>query len=275
MGDYLERYAETLALPVVTGDGIASLSRSGPVFSAVTDRGQQLEAGAVVVAAGAFQRTRVPGFAARLSERVLQQDATTYRNPSTLPAQSVVVVGDGATGRQIALELAATRRVALATGKRRNIVPQRILGKDSMWWFDRAGFLRADKATLVGRWVRAMDSFPGWRLRSPALRRAGVTLLPRCVAASGDELEFSDGSRRACDAVIWALGYGDDVDWVQIEGATSAGAFTEERGVTSIPGLFHVGREWQTSRASALVCGVTSDAVRIAGRVAELLKGRT
>jgi putative flavoprotein involved in K+ transport len=272
MADYLERYAAHRALPVVTGEGIERLSRSEHVFSAVTDQGKQLEARAVVLAAGAFQRSRVPGFAASLSERVLQRDATTYRSPSTLAAQNVVVVGDGATGRQIALELAATRRVALATGKRRNIVPQRLLGKDSTWWFDRAGLIRADKATPVGRWVRAMDSFPGWHLRSPALQRAGVTLLPRCVAASGDELEFGDGSRRACDAVIWALGYRDDLDWVDIRGATRDGAFAHDRGVTAMPGLFHVGREWQNSRASALICGVTHDAAKIAERVAEFLR---
>jgi cation diffusion facilitator CzcD-associated flavoprotein CzcO len=43
-----------------------------------------------------------------------------------------LVVGDGATGRQIAVELAATREVLLATGRPRRVSPQRILGRSRL-----------------------------------------------------------------------------------------------------------------------------------------------
>ena len=81
---------------------------------------------------------------------------------------------------------------------------------------------------------------------------------------------FADGSRARFDAVIWAGGYEDRADWLQVPGAVDAnGNHIEDRGVSPIPGLFYVGRSWQTSRASALLCGVATDASRI---VAETIR---
>lgn len=71
--------------------------------------------------------------------------------------------------------------------------------------------------------------------------------------------------------VIWALGYRDDTRWLEIDGATLSDDFVHERGVTNVPGLYHVGREWQVSRASALICGVTRDAAKIAVQVRNFL----
>lgn len=274
MGDYLERYAAHFDLPVVTGDGVARLGRDGDRFVARTERGRRIVAECVVVATGTFQEPRIPGFAERLSERVQQLDAKRYRNPSTITGRSVIVVGDGATGRQIALELSqAGKDVTLATGRLRRYVPQRVLGRDFTWWGVRIGLVTADKSSLAGRLVRAMDATPGLHLRLSALRRAGVALAGRCAGADGDRLLLEDGTSRRCDAVVWTLGYRDDTSWLDIPGATTIDGFVEARGIAPIPGLFHVGREWQSARASGLVCGVHRDARRIAERVRRLLGG--
>jgi putative flavoprotein involved in K+ transport len=45
------------------------------------------------------------------------------------------------------------------------------------------------------------------------------------------------------------------------------GRFIERGGVSPVPGLFFIGRSWQTSRGSALVTGVDRDAAEIAGRI--------
>jgi putative flavoprotein involved in K+ transport len=68
---------------------------------------------------------------------------------------------------------------------------------------------------------------------------------------------FADRSSEACDAVVWAIGYRDDSSWLGIpEAIDETGNYVEDRGVSSVPGLFHIGRSWQTSRASALLRGV-------------------
>ena len=108
--------------------------------------------------------------------------------------------------------------------------------------------------------------------RSAALRRAGIELAPRCVDAADTRLAFADGSSRVCDTVIYALGYIDDTAWMDVDGATTPAGFAEERGVAPVPGLFYVGREWQSCRASALVCGVHRDAAVIAEQVKRYLE---
>jgi putative flavoprotein involved in K+ transport len=264
MGDYLERYAERHDLPVITGAGIARLTRRPSGFLALTDSGARVEAAAVVIATGGFQRPRVPDFAGSLSERVRQLDPLGYRNPSLVPRGDVIVVGDGATGRQIALELAEDRRVTLSIGSRRYYGPQHILGKDFTWWGWHTGLITADKASPLGRIARKFDTTPGLHLCLSSLRRAGIRLAPRCVGADAGRLHFADGSRRRCDAVIWAVGYQDDTAWLRIDGASTHHGFIEERGISPVPGLYYVGREWQNSRASGLVCGVQRDALVIA-----------
>lgn len=274
MADYLERYAKRFALPVHTGDGIARLSRRSSWFTALTDAGVELSARAVVIASGAFQRPRIPRFAEVLANDVRQLDVAMYRNPRDANGKRIVVVGDGATGRQIALELASGgATVTLAMGRKRNFGPQRILKKDSNIWAFKLGFLTADKTSLRGRLVRALDITPGLGLRSSALRRAGIALAPRCIDATDRRLVFADGTSRVCDTVIYALGYTDDTTWVDVDAATTSSGFVEERGVAPIEGLFYVGREWQSCRASALVCGVHRDAAVIAEHVGRYLQG--
>lgn len=264
IADYLERYAELFRLPIAPQESIACLERRGDYFVGRTSRGRHLASRAVIIATGAFQRSAIPPWTALMSTGIAHLGADAYRNPGQLPAGRVLVVGGGGSGRQIALELTGSHEVSLSVGGRITITPQRVLGRDVMVWFDRLGFLRADKATARGRFARAHESFPGPQLRDSALRRRGVQLRPRTTAATSEGFAFADGSHAAFDAVIWARGYEDRSNWLRVSGAVDAnGNHIDDRGVSPIPGLFHVGRSWQTSRASALLCGVATDAARI------------
>jgi putative flavoprotein involved in K+ transport len=272
VADYLEAYAQTFHLPVRTSEGIVSLERPASHFLARTSTGQRVEARAVIVATGAFQQPVVPAFAQQLAPDVVQLTAATYRCPGQLPLGRVLVVGDGATGRQVAAALVATHPVTLATGKPWLVVPQRTLGGDAMWWFDSIGALRADKDTLYGRWVRALDAFPGWHLRRSALRHKGVRLVPRAVNATGQQIQFADGTVAAFAAVIWAMGYRDETSWLHIpEAVDGQGNCRVERGVSPVAGLFYIGRHWQQNRASGLLCGVGADAAALVDRVRHAL----
>lgn len=144
------------------------------------------------------------------------------------------------------------------------MVPQRLLGKDSLWWFAKLGVIYADKDGLVGRTVRRLDATPGLHLGLWALRRTGIKTVARTVDADGTRLVFADGATEAFDAVIWTIGYRDDYSWIKIPAAVDEGGrCVERRGVSAFPGLFYVGRSWESSRASALLCGVADDAARI------------
>jgi putative flavoprotein involved in K+ transport len=272
LADYLEAYARRLGVPVRTRTGVRRLSIAGGRFHAETERGDVLVARAVVLATGAFEEPIVPPSARRLSPHVLQLTAATYRSPAQLPPGRIVVVGDGATGRQIALELSDEREVLLATGRPRLVTPQRILGRDQLWWSDRLGLLRAARGSAVGRLLRRLDPFPGSHLTLRRLRRRGVTIVGRLREVGERRAVFEDRTTVELDAIVWAMGYRERSEWIDIPGAKDdAGRLVERRGVSPVPRLYRVGREWQWTRGSALLMGVARDATFVADRIIEEL----
>lgn len=276
VADYLETYAEAFALPVVASTRVTRLTLDGGRFSAATESGGRWRAAAVVVATGAYERPLVPGFAAHLDPDLAQLTARSYRRPAQLPPGRTLVVGDGATGRGVADELRRTREVWLSAGAGRVVTPQRLLGKDGLWWSDKLGALRADKNSRYGRLVRARDPIPGLHLRLGALRRTGVRVVSRTVGGEGRQLRFADGAVQTFDAVLWALGYRDDAAWLEVPGAVDArGRYLQERGVSPVPGLYFVGRRWQTNGTSALLCGAGDDAAQVVAQVLRTLRARS
>jgi putative flavoprotein involved in K+ transport len=268
IADYFARYAAHFDIPVRLGTAVVALGRRGGGFLAELDDGTTIAARAVVVAAGAFQIPTVPRIASELSPAVTQLTPLTYRNPSSVPAGVVLVVGDGATGRQIAMELAASHRVVLATGKKRSLAPQRLLGRSIFWWLDHLGLLRATGESRLGRRLRARDTLPRRDLADRYLRLRGVDLVPRLTALGHASATFSDGQRREVGSVVWAAGYRDDTTWLRMTDAVDAsGSVLETRGRSPVPGLFFIGRPWQMTQSSGLVTGVGADARTIVTQV--------
>lgn len=70
--------------------------------------------------------------AAGFDSAVTQLTPESYRNTADVPTGTVFVVGDGASGRDIAAELSATHDFVLAVGHGCRLFPERILGK-STW----------------------------------------------------------------------------------------------------------------------------------------------
>jgi putative flavoprotein involved in K+ transport len=258
---YLERYAAHFNIPVRLATNVVRLERTGRSFVASFSDGTTVEARAVVVASGAFQVPAIPALATRLSPAVKQLTPLTYRNPASLPSGLTLVVGDGATGRQIAEELVDSHRVVLATGKKRSLVPQRVLGRSIFWWLDRLGLIRVSSDGRLGRRLRARDVIPRRDLRDERLRNARVELVPRLTDLSATTATFENGQSLEVDSIVWATGYHDDTSWVHVaEAVDSGGRFIESRGISPVPNLYFVGRPWQTSQGSALVTGVGADA---------------
>ena len=73
----------------------------------------------------------------------------------------MLVVGGGNSGFQIAEELAATRKVDLAVGKRMPSLPQRLLGKDLFWWLSGIGFMKVSTDSRLGRKLSQRDVLIG------------------------------------------------------------------------------------------------------------------
>ncbi|MBX3487994.1 MAG: NAD(P)-binding domain-containing protein [Parvibaculum sp.] len=270
--DYLETYADYFDLPVLSGNGVKQLRLRAGRFEATLDDGRKIAARAVIVATGAFQKSRIPPVAADFDNTVKQLTPDTYRNPGDVPRGAVLVAGDGASGRDIAAELSVTHNVALATGRRRRLFPERILGKSTWWWLRILGLMKAKPGSLAGRLMRRTDPFPDRGRSLDDLRVLGVAVVPRLVGADGRTAFFADGSTRELNCVIWCAGYHGDNAWLDIPGTKDPhGRFQHEGGRTSVPGLFHLGLPWQRNRASALVMGIEEDAAEIVAFVRDYL----
>jgi len=262
-------------LPILPQTGIRSLTQLDGGFRAGTDAGEIIDSRAVVLATGAFQRPSIPVSSRRLSADVSQLTPETYKRQTQVPPGRVLIVGDGATGRQIAVELSATHEVLLATGRPRRVSPQRILGSSIFWWMDRMGLMRASRETRVGRYLMNADPFPGEHLGLRPLRRLGIRVVGRLLDVDGKRVGFAGGETAEVDAVIWATGYRDDTRWVAIpEVKDERGGFVHWRGVSPVPGLYFVGRSWQWTRGSALLAGVGDDAYYVVSRIARTLSGK-
>jgi putative flavoprotein involved in K+ transport len=263
--DYLENYASTFGLPVQLNSAVQSVVPANGAF--ILDLGTRTaEAEQVVVATGPFQTPNVPAFAAGLGTDLFQVHSTGYRRPSAVPEGTVVVVGGGNTGFQIAKELASTHAVHLAIGSRQTPLPQRLLGRDLFWWLTKTGLIKKTVDSRIGRRARDRDTLIGSSTRD--VKRHGVEVKPRVVGASGRAVKFEDGSELDVDAVIWATGYRSEYGWIDVPVFDQNGRVLHRRGVTDYPGLFFLGLTWQHTRGSALLGWVKDDAEFISERIA-------
>jgi len=270
--DYLERYAETFDLPVELNSDVRKLRTEGGRFVLEVDDAT-VTADQVVVATGPFQTPYVPELAEGVDARVWQVHSTGYRRPSDVPEGSVLVVGGGNTGYQIAQELSSTRRVHLSVGSRQTPLPQRFLGRDLFWWLTKTGLINKTADTRVGRRLRDRDKLIGSSPRE-LKRHYGVVLRPRATTAAGRTVTFEDGSEVDVDAVIWATGYRPDYSWIDAPIFDRDGGLRHQRGVTDVPGLYFLGLTWQHTRGSALIGWVKDDAEFLAERIEAFRNGQ-
>ena len=206
---YLERYAAGFGAPVREGIRVTSLAEAPAGGFLLQTSDGEIRAKSVVVATGAYQRAHRPEAAGTLPAGLPQIDAEEYRSPAELPPGSVLVVGSGQSGCQIAEELhEAGREVFLACG-RAPWLPRRIGEHDLMWWFLETGFadqkvaeLPTPAARLVSN-VLATGRNGGHDLHLRTLRDAGVTLLGHFLGADGHRARFADDLG---ESVAW----GDD-----------------------------------------------------------------
>jgi putative flavoprotein involved in K+ transport len=267
VADYLQAYAAAFDLPVRHNARVTALDRVEDEF-AVSTADHVFRARQVVVATGPFQVPFVPPPARNLDASVTQLHSADYRNPRALPRGPVLVVGGGNSGMQIAEELAGDRRVDLSLSDQPPVLPQRPLGRDLFWWLTRTGFMRVNTGTRLGQRLQGRGDFVIGTNRR-ALAKAGVTLRPGVVDASGSTVRFADGGSVDVGVVIWATGYRSDYSWLQVPAALRGGCVTHRRGVTDVPGLYFLGLPWQHTRGSALLGWVRHDADFLAQRIAE------
>ncbi|MCX4984423.1 NAD(P)/FAD-dependent oxidoreductase [Streptomyces sp. NBC_00572] len=265
---YLRDYAERFDLPVLTGHRVLSVRGDGDGYLLSTTHGE-CRAEQIVIATGAFGVPRLPEFAAGLSPDVPTLHTSAYEGPAQVAPGTVVVVGDGNSGRQIAAELSTTHSVVLSCGEAVSPpLPQTVVGRDMFWWMSVLGVMRLPVN------MQAPDPVVGDRV--PELVAAGgIRTVGRITAAEGAELLVADGERVKPSTVIWATGYATDWSWLDPEMLDDAGQPRHTEGIGALPGSYYLGLYRMRTRGSALIGFVGRDAEHVAAAITTTARGTT
>ncbi|MGA5198463.1 flavin-containing monooxygenase [Streptomyces exfoliatus] len=265
---YLRAYAERFDLPVLTDHPVLSLRRDGDGYLLSTPHGD-CRADRVVIATGAFGTPRIPDLAAGLSPDVPTLHTSEYRGPAQVAPGTVVVVGDGNSGRQIAGELARTHDVVLSCSEAVSPpLPQTVVGRDMFWWMSVLGVMSLPVN------MQAPDPVVGDRV--PELVAEGrIRTVGRVTGAEGAELLVAGGERVKPSTVIWATGFRTDWSWLDPEMLDEAGEPRQTEGIGALPGSYYLGLYRMRTRGSALIGFVGRDAEHVATAITTAAHGTT
>ena len=136
---YLEAYAQLFNPPLQEGVSVTRVSLGEWGFGVETSQGDYT-ADQVVIATGGYHAPKIPPLAQDLPKSIVQLHSSQYKNPQYLPEGSVLVIGTGQSGCQIAEDLhLAGKQVHLVTGSAPRS-PRRYRGKDVVDWLDLMGY---------------------------------------------------------------------------------------------------------------------------------------
>ena len=139
VADYFVAYAAKISAPIRPGVEVTRLEKiQGRRGFRVETSDGVVETNNLVAATGPFQHPIVPPIVPN-NQNVVQMHSTGYRNPEQLPEGSVLVVGSGSSGVQIADELLQSgKEVYLSVGPH-DRPPRRYRDRDYVWWLGVLG----------------------------------------------------------------------------------------------------------------------------------------
>ena len=269
VADFLEEYAAEMDLPVRSGVRVNRLTKDEETFALETTAGS-MEARNVIVAMADYQKPYVPPFASALDPQIRQMHSSADRNPGELVNGTVLVVGLGNSGADIALDVATSHETIVA-GKESGAVPFKLEG-----WFGRHfgtrmvrfGMVRVlNTSTPIGRRARPkmLETGPPLvRVRPKELAAAGVTRVGRIEGAENGRPVTKEGDVLDVQTVIWCTGYRTGFDWIELPVFDDKGVPRTVRGIVDeVPGLYFVGLFFLHSMWSETITGVQPDVTHI------------
>ena len=273
MADYLEAYVERFDLPVRTGVKVERLGREEDRFVITSSQGR-FEADHMVVATGACQIPKVPGFAEELDPAIRQLHSKDYRTPSQLADGDVLVVGVGNSGAEISKELSPTRHTLLA-GKESGHIPFRhgsLISRPGFRVFRFIGHRVLTRGTPIGRKLMPKlfaHGDPLIRIKPKELLVAGIERVPRVAGIRDGRPLLEDGRALDVANVIWCTGFRSDFGWIDLPILRDDGEPVHDRGVVgSSPGLYFIGLAFQYSFSSDVLPGMSRDHAFVANHIA-------
>jgi putative flavoprotein involved in K+ transport len=266
MADYLEMYATRFRLPVKTGIRVDKLTKKGNNFI-VSAGGQIFESRNVVVAMANYQNPKVPEFARDINPAIVQLHSKEYKNISQLKKGSVLIVGAGNSGADIALDVVINHKTIIS-GKEVGHVPFRIEPFIARYLLVRLvrffGHHILNNGTSIGRKIRPkalVSAGPLVRVKPKDLTDAGVERVPRVIGAQNGFPVLEDKRVLEIENIIWCSGYRSGFSWIDLPVLGEREEPFHERGIVAKePGLYFVGLHFLYAMTSDTVTGMSRDA---------------
>jgi hypothetical protein len=299
---YLEAYAARFEIAPRTGEPVRRVAADAAGLIVETAHGTR-RARAVVVATGYNRRPRPDRLPDQERFRGTLLHSSAYRNAEPFAGQSVLVVGAGNSGAEIALDLAEQgAKPALAVRSPINVVPRDLLGMPIQLTSIRlrnAPLAVADGIGRLASWLAfgnlARHGFPRpamgpisairKRRRIPlidvgtiaAVKHGQIAVKPGVARLTDTGAVFADESAADFDAIVLATGFRAALDEiVDVPGALDPdGTPRDWRGGGVCPNLFFVGYEIEpTGQIRQIARRAQAVAAEIAGAPASPLSSR-
>ena len=289
---YLETYARDLRLRVQTSTRVDRVARADGRWT-VRAGDATWSARAVVLAMGRFGAPVLPSWAGReaFAGRVVHSSA--YRNGSDFAGGSVLVVGAGNSGTEIATDLVQQRAARVVISVRSGVfVSRRDVFGLPLQLFGIAlmplppaiadGIGRAVNRVVVGDLSRfglrpaPASRMPFRGMHVPIidvgflaeLRRGRIVVRPDVARFTPSGIVFADGREERFDAVVAATGFRPEIeDVLDLAGVLDEQGLPRDRSgdPTRYPGLYFLG---YTSTPRGVLFEANRDARRLARVVA-------
>lgn len=258
--DYLKQYAGNFQFDIRLSRKVIDARKGSNGFTLSCDNGETYQSKMLFICTGAFQ---IPNNLSLKRNAFYQNRMFTPESIGsrhlTCKSENWLVIGDGASGRQLAKMLAKNNRVFLSSGKQRSFLPQRLFGKDVFFWLDKFGITRLDKRHWLAKRIQKSDPFPADGIRNSELIKAGVMLCKRFDLNKLMSEKLVTLAGQSIDRVIIATGYKNDFSWLNNLTAEKVGEQSVLNTVSKISGLYILSQPWLNSRGSGLIMGIEHD----------------
>jgi len=233
LADYYAEYARTFSVDPIFGEEASVILRSDGRWLTRTCRNLDILSDNVVIATGLNRAPHRPSYQGedRFTGRLIH--SREYRDPEPFAGETVLVVGMGNTGAEIALDLSeAGVETTISVRGPVNIVPRDVLGRPTQLTARMLARLPSELGDRLGSLLRKMtvgdlssygiatpDLAPLAQLRvrgkTPVIDvgtvsriKAGqIAVRPAIDRLDDDTVVFSDGAVERFDTVILATGY--------------------------------------------------------------------
>lgn len=265
---YFEAYVEQFEIPIQFDTLITSIKKEKGIFTLKHENGE-LKSKNVVIATGPFHTPYTPPFSVKINNDVKQIHSNYYKNLEQLQQGDALVVGGGDSGFQILDEVSKHGRKTYFAGPSEvKTLPQEILGKTLWWWFTKTGFLSYSKHSWIGKAIaNRPQPIIGLDVKE-ILDRENVIPVGRALDANETSITFDKNEINSIKTIVWATGYRPNFNWIEGLELDKKGYPKNNRGISSIKGLYFIGLPWLHTRGSATLGGVKKDAEYISSYIA-------